>query len=428
MLLSEMNNTQLCKMKDELLQQVNAYGNMKLNLNMTRGKPCKKRLDLTTEVLKDVDIYTNSVDEYGVDCRNYGELYGIKGLRILLAPLVGASEDRIILGGSSSLNMMYDVMMKMVVFGADEHSAPWGTGKKVKFLCPSPGYDRHFAITELLGFDLIPVDMTDSGPDMDQVEALVANDPSVKGIWCIPVYSNPTGVIYSEDTIKRLAWMKTTAEDFRIFCDNAYPVHFLDQYDTLSVNILDECEKAGNPDRTFVFSSTSKITYPGSGIAILASSKRNILSYNKMLSKQTIGPNKMNQLLHLRAFKSFNDILVHMERQAAILRPKFDIVDQILRRELEGLGIAEWTHPTGGYFISFDCMEGCAKRTVEIAKNVGVEFTAAGATYPYGKDPLDRNIRIAPTLPPVEELKTAIQVLCTCVKLAGVEKLLETNH
>lgn len=425
MLLSEMNYAELCKMKDELLQQVKIFGDMKLNLNMTRGRPCKKQLDLTTEVLKKVDIYTDSTDDYGVDCRNYGELYGIKGLRILLGPLVGASEDRIVLGGSSSLNMMYDVMMKMVVFGVDVKSEPWGTGKKVKFLCPSPGYDRHFAITELLGFDLIQVDMTDTGPNMDQVEELVANDPSVKGMWCIPVYSNPTGAIYSEDTIKRLACMKTAASDFRIFCDNAYPVHFLEKYDKMSLNILDECERAGNPDRTFVFSSTSKITYPGSGIAILGSSKKNIQSYNRMLSKQTIGPNKMNQLLHLRAFKDFDDILAHMENQAVILRPKFDIVAQTLDQELEGLGIAQWTRPTGGYFISFDTMEGCAKRTVELAKSVGVEFTAAGATYPYGKDPLDRNIRIAPTLPPTEELKTAILVLCTCVKLASVEKLLE---
>lgn len=428
MLLSEMSYAQQCKMRDELLQQIKTYGDMNLKLNMTRGKPGKKQLELTTELFKNVDIYTDSTDEYGVDCRNYGELYGIKGLRMLLAPLVGASEDRIILGGSSSLNMMYDVMMKLVVFGADSDSEPWGIGKNVKFLCPSPGYDRHFAITELMGFTLIPVDMTDTGPDMDQVESLVADDPSVKGIWCVPVYSNPTGVVYSEDTVKRLAWMKTAAKDFRIFYDNAYPVHFLEKYVTIGVNILDECERAGNPDRTFVFSSTSKITYPGSGIALFASGKNNIQSYTKMLSKQTIGPNKMNQLLHLRAFKSFDDILVHMEKHAAILRPKFAVVNQILEQELGGLGIAEWTHPKGGYFISFDTMEGCAKKTVDLAKSVGVEFTSAGATYPYGKDPLDRNIRIAPTLPPIEELKTAISVLCTCTKLTSLEKLMKDKE
>jgi DNA-binding transcriptional MocR family regulator len=425
MLLCKMSNSQLCNMRDELLQQLDAYKKMSLSLNMTRGKPCKEQLDLTTELFKNVDIYTDSTDEYGVDCRNYGELYGIRGLRKLLAPLVCATEERVIAGGSSSLNMMFDVMMKLVVFGADDKNPPWGTGKQVKFLCPSPGYDRHFAITELLGFDLIKVDMTDNGPDMDQVEDLVRDDPSVKGMWFMPVYSNPTGSICSDDNLRRMAWMKTAAPDFRIFCDNAYPVHFLEKYDKMNVNILDECKKAGNEDRVFVFSSTSKISYPGSGVALMASSENNILSYAKMLSKQTIGPNKMIQLLHLRAFKSFDDILVHMEHQAEILRPKFKAVIEILEKELGSLGIAEWTNPRGGYFISFDTMEGCAKKTVELAKSVGVEFTNAGATFPYGKDEKDRNIRIAPTLPPVKDLKTAIEVLCTCVKLASIEKILE---
>lgn len=425
MLLCEMSKAQLCKMKDELLQQMKEFGDMKLNLNMTRGKPCKRQLDLTTELLKDVDIYTDSKDENGVDCRNYGELHGLAGLRKLLSPLVGAAEDRIILGGSSSLNMMYDVILELVLFGAGDQSAPWGTGKNVKFLCPSPGYDRHFAITELLGFDLIQVDMTDTGPDMDQVEQLVASDPSVKGIWCVPVYSNPTGVIYSDDTITRLAHMKTAAKDFRIFWDNAYPVHFLVEYDRLNVNILDECEKAGNEDRVYAFSSTSKITFPGSGVALMASSKNNIQAISRVLSKQTIGPNKMNQLLHLRAFKTFDDILVHMEKHAEILRPKFNIVAELLEKELNGLGIADWTHPRGGYFISFSTMEGCAKKAVEKARSVGVEFTNAGATYPCGRDIQDRNIRIAPTLPPIEELRIAIKVLCTCVKLTSIEKYLK---
>ena len=424
MLLKEMNREQLEMLHQELLQQYKKFESMNLNLNMTRGKPCKEQLDLTSGLFKNVDIYTDSKDQYGVDCRNYGELHGIKGLRELLSPLVGAPEDQIILGGSSSLNMMYDTMIKAVVFGPGEGKKPWGTGKNVKFLCPSPGYDRHFAITESLGFDLIIINMTENGPDMDQVEQLTASDDSIKGIWCVPIYSNPTGNVYSDETILRLANMRTKADDFRIFWDNAYPVHFLKNYSKPGLNILEECKKAGNADRVYVFSSTSKITFPGAGVALMASSKDNIKNIDKSLSKQTIGPDKMNQLLHLRAFKSFEDILSHMEKHAAILKPKFETVLNTLDKELKGLGIAEWTNPDGGYFISFDTMEGCAKKVVEKAKQAGVELTGAGATYPYGKDPYDKNIRIAPTLPPIKELSMAMEVFCICVKLVSVEKYL----
>jgi Transcriptional regulators containing a DNA-binding HTH domain and an aminotransferase domain (MocR family) and their eukaryotic orthologs len=420
-------------MKKEELQDIlatlnekyNDFLSQKLKLDMSRGKPSKEQLDLSMEMLD----YPSSKDSCktldGTDCRNYGLVDGIPEAKALFAEMLEVSPKEIIIGGNASLSLMYDSIARAMMFGVFGGTAPWSKLPVVKFLCPSPGYDRHFAITELFKFEMITIDMKQDGPDMDKIEELVSKDETIKGIWCTPKYSNPEGITYSDDVVRRLASMKTKAADFRIFWDNAYTVHHLtDNHDKL-LNIMSACNEAGNPDRVYIFSSTSKITFPGAGIAVMAASENNINLIKKQLGIRTIGPDKINQLRHVAFLKDMKGIEAQMKKHAAILKPKFDMVLDILQSELGGKNIAWWNKPKGGYFISFNTLPGCAKESVEMALKAGVVMTPAGATYPYGKDPQDRNIRIAPTLPPVSELKKAMELLCICVQIASIKKLLQ---
>ena len=396
-----------------------------LKLDMSRGKPSEAQLNLSMGMMDVLNSTTDLRCSVGVDCRNYGVLDGIPEAKELLADMTEVSPDNIIIYGNSSLNVMYDTVARSMTHGVCG-STPWCKLDEVKFLCPVPGYDRHFAITEYFGIKMINIPMTESGPDMDLVEQYVNNDPSVKGIWCVPKYSNPQGITYSDETVLRFARLKPAAEDFRIYWDNAYGIHHLyeDKQDNL-IEILMACKQEGNPDMVFKFCSTSKVSFPGSGIAAVAASKANLDDFRKYMTVQTIGHDKLNQLRHVRFFKDINGLHEHMRKHADILRPKFELVLATLDKELNGLGIGEWTKPHGGYFISFDAMEGCAKAIVAKAKEAGVVMTGAGATYPYGKDPKDSNIRIAPSYPSVEELGKAAEVFVLCVKLVSVEKLLE---
>lgn len=396
-----------------------------LKLDMSRGKPCNEQLALSMDMLDVLGSSDNLKTADGTDTRNYGMLDGIPEAKVLFAQMLEVSSAEVIVGGNSSLSMMYDSVARGMMFGVFGSPEPWSKLPKVKFLCPSPGYDRHFAISELFGIEMIVIDMKKDGPDMDAVEKLVAEDSSIKGIWCVPKYSNPDGITYSDEVVDRFASMKTAAPDFRIFWDNAYTVHHLtDKPDHLK-NIMDACKKAGNPDRVYIFSSTSKVTFPGAGIAVMAASENNLTRARKQMGIKTIGPDKINQLRHVRYLKDMAGINTQMKKQAAILRPKFDMVLDLLESELGGKNIAGWNKPNGGYFISFNTLPGCAKATVKMAADAGVVMTPAGATYPYGKDPHDRNIRIAPTFPPLVELKTAMELLCTCVQIVAVKKLLE---
>lgn len=410
----------LLSLKAELEEQYQAYVDKKLKLDMSRGKPAGTQLDLTNGILFTLSNY---ITEDGVDARNYGGLDGIPEAKKLFSELLNIPTGKIVIGGNSSLNLMYDTMVRFELFGT-RGNTPWSKLEQVKFLCPSPGYDRHFAICESLGIRMITIPMTPAGPDMDMVEKLVAEDDSIKGIWCVPLYSNPQGICYSDETVDRLASMKTAAPDFRIMWDNAYGVHHV--YEEKSVkDIFAACEAAGNPDRVFYFFSTSKITFPGAGVALLASSIDNIAEVKKHMSSQTIGHDKLNQLRTVNYLKNAAGVREHMAKLAAELRPKFDVVLNTLKAELQDTGLAEWTNPKGGYFVAIDTLPGCAKATVALAKNAGVTMTNAGATFPYQNDPADRNIRIAPTYPTYEELQVAMQLFCICVKLAGVNKLLE---
>jgi len=327
------------------------------------------------------------------------------------------------IGGNSSLNLMYDALAKAMLFGCVDSEKPWSKEEKLKFLCPVPGYDRHFAITEVFGFEMINIEMDDNGPDMDKVEDLVANDPSIKGIWCVPKYSNPSGITYSDEVVTRLAKMKTAAKDFRIMWDDAYTFHHLGDVEDMLKDILEECKLYGNANRVYIFSSTSKITFPGGGIAMMAASKQNADFLRDQMSIQTIGSDKLNQLMHAKFLPSVDAITEHMKKHAAIIAPKFELVNEILDRELSGLGIASWVKPNGGYFISLDVPNGCAKSVVKLCKETGVILTDAGATFPYKLDPNDSNIRIAPTFPPLKELELAIEVLCVCVKYCAIQQL-----
>ena len=403
-------------------EEVKAKG---LKLDMSRGKPSTEQLNLSMGMM---DVLNSSADltcADGVDCRNYGGLDGIAEAKQLLADMMEVPKDNVIIFGNSSLNVMYDTVARAMTHGI-LWSTPWCRLDKVKFLCPVPGYDRHFGITEHFGIEMINVPMTPTGPDMDMVEKLVSEDPAVKGIWCVPKYSNPQGITYSDETVFRFANLKPAAEDFRIYWDNAYCVHHLyeDKQDYL-IEILSECKKAGNPDMVYKFSSTSKISFPGSGIAALAASEANLNEIRSMMKMQTIGHDKVNQLRHVRFFKDVHGIVEHMKKHADIMRPKFEAVIDVLERELGGLGIGSWIKPLGGYFISFDAMEGCAKAIVAKAKEAGLVMTGAGATYPYGKDPHDSNIRIAPSYPTPEELAVATDIFVLSVKLVSIDKLLE---
>lgn len=422
----DLSKEELLELKSGLEAQFEEVKAKGLKLDMSRGKPSADQLNLSMGMM---DTLTSGVDltcEDGVDCRNYGGLDGIDEAKQLLADMMEVPKDNVIIFGNSSLNVMYDTVARAMTHGI-MGSTPWCKLDKVKFLCPVPGYDRHFAITEHFGIEMINVPMTSTGPDMDMVEKLVSEDPAIKGIWCVPKYSNPQGYTYSEETVKRFARLKPAAPDFRIYWDNAYSVHHLyddEKEQDFLLEILDECAKAGNPDMVYKFTSTSKISFPGSGIAALAASKANLDDIRKYITVQTIGHDKLNQLRHVKFFKNLDGVHAHMSRHAAILRPKFEMVEATLEKELGGLGIGEWTTPKGGYFISFESMEGCAKKIVARAKEAGVVMTGAGATYPYGKDPKDSNIRIAPSFPPIDELEKAAHVFVVCVKLASVEKLL----
>lgn len=420
----ELSQEQLQAMKADLEMQFEEVKAKGLNLDMSRGKPSKQQLELAMDMLEELKSTDKLKCEAGIDCRNYGLLDGIPEARRLLGEMTEVPPENIIIFGNSSLNVMFDTISRSMTHGVCG-STPWCKLDKVKFLCPVPGYDRHFRITEYFGIEMINVPMTPEGPDMDMVEELVSTDPAIKGIWCVPKYSNPQGYTYSKETVERFARLKPAAPDFRIYWDNAYSIHHLydDNQDFLE-EILAECAKAGNPDLVYKFTSTSKVSFPGSGIAAVAASKANLEDFRQYMQIQTIGHDKLNQLRHVRFFKDLEGLHAHMRKHADIIRPKFELVLETLEKELGGLGIGEWTKPHGGYFISFDSMEGCAKSIVEKAKEAGVVMTGAGATYPYGKDPKDSNIRIAPTFPSLEELKKAAEVFVLCVKLASVEKLL----
>ena len=422
---TEMTKEELMQEKTALEAEYEKIKNLGLSLDMSRGKPGADQLDLSLPMLDVLKSDSDMKSESGLDVRNYACLDGIPEAKALIAGMVGAKPEQAIVYGNSSLNIMYDQVSRAFIFGLCGNT-PWCKLDKVKFLCPVPGYDRHFAITEEFGVEMINIPMTEDGPDMDMVEKYVNEDPAVKGIWCVPKYSNPQGYTYSEETVKRFAHLKPAAPDFRIYWDNAYSIHHLyDDNQDFLLEILDECAKAGNPDIVYKFTSTSKVSFPGSGIAAVAASKANLDDFRKYMTVQTIGHDKLNQLRHVRFFKDINGLHEHMKKHADILRPKFELVLATLDKELNGLGIGEWTKPHGGYFISFDSMEGCAKAIVAKAKEAGVVMTGAGATYPYGKDPKDSNIRIAPSYPSVEELGKAAEVFVLCVKLVSVEKLLE---
>ena len=420
----EMGKDELLVLKNELEAEYKAFKDRNLKLDMSRGKPSKAQLDLSMGMMDVLHSGTELSGIEGVDCRNYGVLDGIREAKELLSAISEVDPDKIIIYGNSSLNVMYDTVARSMTHGVMGHT-PWCKLDKVKFLCPAPGYDRHFAITEYFGIEMITIPMTPEGPDMDLVEKYVTEDEAVKGIWCVPKYSNPQGISYSDETVRRFAALEPAAPDFRIYWDNAYSVHHLyDDDQDIVLEILDECEKAGHPDMVYKFTSTSKISFPGSGIAAIATSPANIEEIKKQMTIQTIGHDKLNQLRHVRFFKDLNGVVEHMRKHADILRPKFEIVIKTLEDNLGGLGIGTWTNPKGGYFISFDSMDGCAKAIVAKAKEAGVVMTGAGATYPYGKDPHDSNIRIAPSFPTVEELELAAQLFALCVKLVSVEKLL----
>lgn len=424
MLYTEMNKEQLAGEKAALDKKYEEFKNKGLKLTMARGIPAPEQLDLSMEMLN--TPLTDTMSESGNDCRSYGVLDGIPEAKKLFAEILDVQPENIIVGGNSSLQLMYDTISRAMLLGVLGSEKPWCKYDKVKFLCPAPGYDRHFGICESLGIEMITVPYKEDGPDMDEVERLVASDETIKGIWCVPMYSNPTGISYSNEVVRRFANLKPAAKDFRIFWDNAYCVHHLsDDGQAHLLNIIDECRKAGNPDMVFEFTSTSKISFPGSGVAVICASKDNIEFIKKQMGKQTIGFDKLNQLRHVRFFKNRKGIEEQMRRHADIIRPKFEAVLRTLETELKPLGIATWTDPRGGYFISFNGMDGTAKRIVALAKEAGVTMTNAGATYPYGNDPHDSNIRIAPTYPSIDELQTAMDLFCVCVRLASVEKLLE---
>ena len=423
---AEMSKSELTSLRQALTEEYETYCAQGLSLNMARGKPGSDQLDLSLPMLDMLDASNACKAADGTDIRNYGVLDGLPEAKALMATMLDDEPENTLVFGNSSLNIMYDTVMRCWVFGT-LGSPAWSSLESVKFVCPVPGYDRHFGVTEAFGIEMVPVVMTESGPDMDAVEALIANDASFKGIWCVPKYSNPGGVTYSDEVVRRLATMPTAAEDFRIFWDNAYSVHHL--YDAVEeqdqlLDIATACAEAGNPNRYFKFASTSKVTFPGAGISALASSPANVAEIKKAIGAQTIGHDKLNQMRHVLFLKDANGIANHMAKHAAILRPKFELVLRLLDEGLSGTGCGSWSNPRGGYFISFDGPAGSAKRVVSLAKQAGVTMTGAGATYPYKHDPNDSNIRIAPTLPPLDELEAAIKVFVCCVKLASIELLL----
>lgn len=424
---NDMSKEELLALKESLNKEYAEAKSKGLALDMSRGKPSAKQLDVSLGLLDTINSSSDLKALDGTDCRNYGVLDGIPEAKKLMADMMGTTPDHVIVYGNASLNIMYDQVSRSYAHGV-MGSTPWCKLDKVKWLCPVPGYDRHFAITESFGIEMINIPMTENGPDMDMIEKLVSEDESIKGIWCVPKYSNPQGYTYSDETVKRMAALKPAAKDFRIFWDNAYVIHHLydDKQDEI-LDIISECEKAGNADMVYEFASTSKVTFPGSGVAALASSAANLADIKKYLTIQTIGYDKLNQLRHVRYFKNLDGLKAHMKKHADFLRPKFEATLKVLDDELTGLGIGTWSEPRGGYFISFDALPGCAKAIVSMCKEAGVVLTNAGATFPYGKDPRDSNIRIAPSFPTPEEMSEAAELFVLCVKLVSVDKLLESK-
>ncbi len=421
---TEMSKEEMQQELSSLKAEYKKFQDMDLTLDMSRGKPCREQLDLSMGMMDTLNSEADLSCEDGTDCRNYGVLTGIHEAKVLIGDMMENNPDNIIIYGNSSLNVMYDTVSRAMTHGILGNT-PWCKLDKVKFLCPVPGYDRHFAITEYFGIEMIPVPMSPEGPDMDMVEKLVAEDESIKGIWCCPKYSNPQGYSYSDETVRRFARLKPAAKDFRIFWDNAYGIHHLYDHDQdYLIEILAECKRAGNPDLVYKFASTSKITFPGSGIAALATSPNNLEDIMNQMKNQTSGHDKVNQLRHVRFFKDIHGMTEHMRKHADIIRPKFEAVLEIFDANLKGLGVGEWTTPKGGYFISFDSLPGCAKAIVKKAKKAGVTMTGAGATWPYGKDPQDSNIRVAPTYPTLEDLKIAAELFTLCVRIVSLEKLI----
>ncbi len=422
----QLTREELLQEQEGLLQEYKGFEEAGLQLNMARGKPERTQLELSMPMMDLLDGKSDCLASDGTDCRNYGALDGIPEAKALMAGIMECKPEQVIVYGNASLNVMFDVVSRYMLHGVCG-GTPWCRQGQVKFLCPVPGYDRHFAVTECLGIEMINVPLGADGPDMDLVEQLVASDPLIKGIWCVPKYSNPSGITYSDEVVRRFATMKTAAEDFRIFWDNAYCVHHLyeeaDRQDQL-LNILEECEKAGHPDRVLEFASTSKITFAGAGISAMAASENNLKDAKEVMTIQTIGYDKINQLRHARFLKDRAGVDEHMKKHAAIMRPKFEKVEQMLADEITPLGIGDWINPNGGYFISFNALPGCAKRIVALAKQAGVVLTGAGAPFPYKKDPEDKVIRLAPSFPTMDELVEATKVFICSVKLASVEHYL----
>lgn len=423
----EMTKEELLEERQSLQKEYDAWKRKNLSLNMARGKPSKAQLDLSNQLMDVLNSNSYFNDQTGTDCRNYGVGEGIPEAKALMGEMSEVSPDDMIIFGNSSLNIMFDSIARSYAKGVCG-STPWCKLDKWKFLCPVPGYDRHFRVTEFFGAEMINIPMTPDGPDMDMVEDYVNNDPAVKGIWCVPKYSNPQGYSYSDETVRRFANLTPAASDFRIYWDNAYSIHHLydepEKQDVI-LEILDECRKAGHPDMVYKFISTSKVTFPGSGLAAMAASKKNLDDVRKYMSAQTIGHDKLNQLRHVRFFGNLTNMKQHMRKHAAILRPKFEAVWEIFDKKLGGLGVGEWTKPNGGYFISYDALPGCAKKIVAMCGECGVTLTPAGATYPYGRDPEDKNIRIAPSYPPLDELKEAAEIFTICVRIVSIDKILD---
>jgi DNA-binding transcriptional MocR family regulator len=406
----------------QIRQRYDAFAKRGVKLNLTRGKPSSQQLDLSSELLSMPG--TSDYKSGGIDCRNYGELSGLPELRALFAPIFGVPGERIILGDNSSLSLMHDAVLFAMTKGTCDSERPWSKEPTVRFLCPVPGYDRHFSICQEFGIEMIAVPLNADGPDMNVVEQLVASDAAIKGIWCIPKYSNPSGAVYSADAIERLAKMPTAARDFRVFWDNAYAVHHLTSERIEIANFDEACVRHGHANRAFIFGSTSKVTLAGSGVGLFAGSKDNVTWYLKRIEKRTIGGDKINQLRHLRYLKNAEGVAALMERHRQIVQPKFAKVLELFEEHLGNSGVASWLKPKGGYFITLDVLDGCAREVVKLAKAAGVELTPAGATHPYGNDPHDRTIRIAPTFPDLAEVAQAAEGVALCVLLAAAEKLL----
>ena len=415
----------LSKEKEALSSVYEEYKSKGLSLNMARGKPSPEQLDLCMPMLDSIHSSVECSAESGLDCRNYGELAGIYECRVMFSELLGVTPEDVFIGGNSSLNMMFDAITAMITTPLYDDTQPWLNVKDKKFLCPAPGYDRHFGITGFYGFEMIPIPMNSDGPDMDMIEKLVSSDSSIKGVWCVPKYSNPTGVTYSDEVVRRFANLKPAAKDFRIMWDNAYCIHDVTDTPETLLNLMDECKKADNEDLPILFCSTSKVSFSGGGVAAMAASPYNMRFFKNRYNFATIGFDKVNMLRHVKFFGNVEGMLEHMKKHRAILEPKFNVVLDKLDSQLSGTSTAQWTKPNGGYFVSVNVMNGTARRVVQLCKEAGVVLTGAGATYPGGIDPDDSNIRIAPSFPSVGELEQAMDIFCVCTKLAAVEKLLK---